>query len=63
VKDELLALLESQIPKPIAQALKGCQVRASVQDDSDTIDTGLLRFDCKRRGEERKNQAGCENRS
>src|SRR6266700_3743501 len=44
VKDELLPLLEAQLPETLPEPLDGSHVRTALQDDSDAIDESLLRF-------------------
>src|SRR2546427_362896 len=44
VKDELLPLLEAQLPETLPEPVDGSHIRTALQDDSDAIDASLLRF-------------------
>src|SRR6266481_4644370 len=52
VENELFPLLEAQLRETFPEPVDGCQVRASLEDDSDAIDAGLLRLDGLRACEE-----------
>ena len=63
VEGELLPLLESHLPETVPQPVDGCEVRASLKDDSYAIDAGRLRLGGERRGEEAEGNAGDEGAS
>src|SRR6266851_4077901 len=63
LENELFSLRETHLCETIPQPVDGSQVRASLHDDSDAIDAGLLRFGGKRRGEETASQAPQEGAS
>ena len=44
MKDELLPLLEAQLPETLPEPVDGSHIRTALQDDSDAIDASLLRF-------------------
>jgi hypothetical protein len=60
-ENELLALLESQLPETVSQAIDGLEVHAPVEEDSHAIDTSLLCIDCERQRQESEHQDAREN--
>lgn len=60
-ENELLALLESQLPETVSQAIDGLEVHAPVEEDSHAIDTSLLCIGGERQRQESEHQDAREN--
>lgn len=60
-EDELLSLLESQLPEPVPKPVDGGRVRPPLQHDAHAMDAGLLRLQGERRhGDEDKSRRNLE---
>jgi hypothetical protein len=55
VEDELFPLLQAELCETFPESVNGSRIGASIKDDSNAIDTGLLRTD----GEGRDENASC----